>query len=91
MKLAAGIVGLALGEYVSSAHHRVVYTKGGGGGVGGGLSMTRGLFATMLERAETQEAFDLNPSRLCPTRPVYPQHNLSILIKNSNSEITLCL
>ena len=32
--------------------------------------MTRGLFATLLERAETLEAIGLNRLRLRPTRPV---------------------
>jgi hypothetical protein len=32
--------------------------------------MTRGLFATMLERADTKEAIGLNRSRLRSTRPV---------------------
>ena len=32
--------------------------------------MTRGLFATMPERADTQEAIGLNRSRLRTTRPV---------------------
>ncbi len=40
--------------------------RGGGGNVG----RTRGLFATMLERADTQEAIGLNRSRLRSTRPV---------------------
>ena len=40
--------------------------RGGGGNVG----MTRGLFATMLERADTKEAIGLNRSRLRSTRPV---------------------
>jgi hypothetical protein len=31
--------------------------------------MTRGLFATMLERADTKEAIGLNRSRLRSTRP----------------------
>ena len=39
--------------------------RGGGGNVG----MTRGLFATMLERADTKEAIGLNCSRLRSTRP----------------------
>ena len=33
--------------------------------------MTRGLFATMLERADTKEAIGLNRSRLRSTRPVH--------------------
>jgi hypothetical protein len=40
--------------------------RGGGGNVG----MTRGLFATMLERADMKEAIGLNRSRLHSTRPV---------------------
>ena len=40
--------------------------RGGGGNEG----MTRGLFATMLERADTKEAIGLNRSRLRSTRPV---------------------
>ena len=40
--------------------------RGGGGKVG----RTRGLFATMLERADTKEAIGLNRSRLRSTRPV---------------------
>jgi hypothetical protein len=40
--------------------------RGGGGNVG----RTRGLFATMLERADTKEAIGLNRSRLRSTRPV---------------------
>jgi len=40
--------------------------RGGEGNVG----MIRGLFATMLERADTKEAIGLNRSRLRPTRPV---------------------
>jgi hypothetical protein len=39
--------------------------RGGGGNVG----MTRWLFATMLERADTPEAIGLNRSRLRSTRP----------------------
>ena len=34
--------------------------------------MTRGLFATMLERSDTKEAIGLNRSRLRSTRPVAP-------------------
>ena len=34
--------------------------------------MTRGLFATMLERADTKEAIGLNRSRLRSTRPLTP-------------------
>jgi hypothetical protein len=40
--------------------------RGGGGNDG----RTRGLFATMLERADTKEAIGLNPSRVRSTRPV---------------------
>ncbi len=32
--------------------------------------MTRGLFATMIERADTKEAIGLNRSHLRSTRPV---------------------
>jgi hypothetical protein len=32
--------------------------------------MTRGLLATMLERADTKEAIGLNRSRLRSTRPI---------------------
>src|SRR5664279_4071318 len=39
-------------------------------GGGGNFGMTRGLFATMLERADTKEAIGLNRSRLRSTRPV---------------------
>jgi hypothetical protein len=42
--------------------------RGGGGNVG----MIRRLFATLLERADTQEAIGLNRSRLRSTRPVDP-------------------
>jgi hypothetical protein len=38
---------------------------------GGSVGMTRGLFATMLERADTKEAIGLNRSRLRSTRPVF--------------------
>src|ERR1019366_1807806 len=38
-------------------------------GGGGNFGMTRGLFATMLERADTKEAIGLNRSRLRSTRP----------------------
>jgi hypothetical protein len=41
--------------------------RGGGGNVG----MTRGLFATMLERADTKETIGLNRSRLRSTRLVF--------------------
>jgi hypothetical protein len=39
-------------------------------GGGGNFGMTRGLFATMLERADTKEAIGLNRSRLRSTRPL---------------------
>ena len=39
--------------------------------------MTRGLFATMLERADTQEAIGLNRSCLRSTRPVNYQYNIA--------------
>jgi hypothetical protein len=42
--------------------------RGGGGTVG----TTRGLFAAMLERADTKESIGLNRSRLRSTRPVPP-------------------
>src|ERR1019366_5452834 len=38
-------------------------------GGGGNFGMTRGLFATMLERADTKEAIGLNRLRLRSTRP----------------------
>ena len=41
-------------------------------GGGGNFGMTRGLFATMLERADTKEAIGLNRSRLRSTRPPAP-------------------
>ena len=40
--------------------------RGGGGNVG----RIRGLFATMFERADIQEAIGLNRSRLRSTRPI---------------------
>ena len=43
-------------------------------GGGGNFGMTRGLFATMLERADTKEAIGLNRSRLRSTRPVGRHH-----------------
>jgi hypothetical protein len=39
-------------------------------GGGGNIGRTRGLFATMLERANTKEANGLNRSRLRSTRPL---------------------
>jgi hypothetical protein len=39
-------------------------------GPGGNVGRTRGLFATMLARADTKEAIGLNRSRLPATRPV---------------------
>ena len=57
--------------------------RGGGGNVG----RTRGPFATMLERAETQEAIDLNRSRLRFTRPVQSAQSRS----SSASSMTLTL
>src|ERR1019366_3025190 len=45
-------------------------------GGGGNFGMTRGLFATMLERADTKEAIGLNRSRLRSTRPVVFQAGL---------------
>ena len=45
-------------------------------GGGGNFGMTRGLFATMLERADTKEAIGLNRSRLRSTRPVIQQPEL---------------
>ena len=44
------------------------YGMNGGGGAN--IGMTRGLFATQLERADTQEAIGLNRPRLRSTRPI---------------------
>ena len=58
-------------EFVRLTHQAVVafagaHIAGGGGSVG----RTPGLFATMLERADTKEAIGLIRSRLRSTRPV---------------------
>jgi hypothetical protein len=50
--------------------------------------MTRGLFATMLERADSQEAIGLNRSRLRSTRPVI---NLIYNLARSDQIVRLTL
>ena len=64
MKLAAAIARSASGEQASSAHQWRCYTNGQRMRAGGNVGMAGGLFATMLERAETTEAIGFDRSRL---------------------------
>src|ERR1019366_916871 len=51
-------------------------------GGGGNFGMTRGLFATMLERTDTKKAMGLNRSRLRSTRPVILDTQFAQLARN---------
>lgn len=60
--------------------------RGGGGNAG----MTRGLFATLLERADTQEAIGLNWSRLRSTRPVPRSNEEQRLLLQPRRFVSIC-